>query len=139
MLSLKLKGVKSDIKYLSFGNSFGTNKRKVNEDLEDPEDPEDPENICSICHLSLSEEAILTTKCNHQFHTACLCRWFNSNKFTCPNCRARFNDSEINVMCRGIAKPPPQARRKINFDDYDDPERRRILGIPPATTLTWGD
>ena len=138
MLSIKLKSVKGDIKYLSFRHSFGTNKRKASGEFEDPEDPEDPENICSICHVSLSEEDVLRTKCNHQFHTVCLCKWL-VNKTTCPLCRTQFTSGEINEMCVSIPKPPPQARRKIDFGEFEDPERRRLSGRPPAVTLTWDD
>jgi len=129
IIIMLLRKIKSDIRYLS----FGTNKRKQQQEEEDQED-------CSICYLPLSENPPNTrTKCNHHFHTACLCRWFHSNKTSCPLCRAQFTTQEIDEICQEVPKPPSRARRKINFDDYENAQRRIELGIPPSRRLSWDD
>ena len=128
---MSVRKINSDIIYLRNlrTSSFG-GKRK------EPA-PEPEETICSICHEALLEE-IITIKCNHQFHKDCLCRWFNSNHRTCPLCRVEFGLVEISELC-GKDTAPPKIRRKINFDEYENQETRRLSGRPPPVTLTWDD
>jgi len=52
------------------------NIKRSNEELEDN---------CSIC-LNKENKEIMILKCNHNFHSECLQRWFVNNK-KCPICR----------------------------------------------------
>ena len=126
-----LRKVNADIYYLSTGYSFGgSTKRKESE--------QNDEN-CPICYEPLSENPpINTTSCGHTFHTLCLCNWLRSGNNTCPYCRNEFTEEQINEMCVAIPKPPPKAKRRLTYDDLENPQRRQELGIPPAVTLTWG-
>lgn len=42
---------------------------------------------CPICFESLkTRKKVMTTSCNHKFHTTCMKKWLGSND-TCPCCR----------------------------------------------------
>ncbi|KAL5977620.1 hypothetical protein ACLOJK_041518 [Asimina triloba] len=49
---------------------------------------DDHHHDCSIC----LEECSVAMKmpCSHAFHYACILKWFNSGKTTCPICRFQF-------------------------------------------------
>ncbi len=47
---------------------------------------------CVICYNE-NNSKFTTTKCNHNFHTACLERWL-SIKPTCPICRFEFENKD---------------------------------------------
>jgi hypothetical protein len=48
------------------------------------------EDNCSICLEPLKNTEVYKTKCSHIYHTHCMIKYVNSNKFQdvkCPNCR----------------------------------------------------
>jgi regulator of replication initiation timing len=55
--------------------------------------------MCSICQEDLIGTLnILTTKCNHKFHTDCYVKYINSScKNCCPICRKNIFDSTIEI------------------------------------------
>ena len=55
--------------------------------------------ICSICHEDLNGTLnILTTKCNHKFHTDCYMKYMNSSrKSCCPMCRQNVFEGIIEI------------------------------------------
>ena len=58
------------------------------EETKQDEDSEE-EDCCPICCCELEQEdplLIMTTPCNHQFHTECLRQWMEQ-KMECPTCR----------------------------------------------------
>jgi len=91
--------------------------------------------VCSICYEELDENTV-TTNCGHTFHTVCLCLWLRSSS-TCPMCRKIFTPPEIHNMCKDILKPPPQARRRLTYDQLESSQQREQLGIPPSRRITW--
>ena len=118
----KMRGIISDIKYLRL------NKRRTHFGNSEEE--------CTICYGVLSSEPAVTTPCNHTFHTRCLCSWLETNKQTCPYCRRVFQPEEISSMCPGIVKKP-RAKRKLSYNDFENPARRQQLGMAPPTTVSW--
>lgn len=55
--------------------------------------------MCSICQEDLiGTSNILTTKCNHKFHTDCYIKYINlSHKNCCPMCRQNIVDDTIQM------------------------------------------
>lgn len=117
-----MNSVNKDIKYLS-GCSFGQTKHKINENSED---------VCSICHEPMDEP--LVTPCNHNFHRTCLCQWL-TNKVTCPVCRRPFSYEEIVIMCPSVPRPVP--RKRLIYDQLENPAERERLEIRPAVRIEW--
>lgn len=58
--------------------------------------------MCSICQEDLTGTLnILTTKCNHKFHTDCYVKYINSSrKNCCPMCRQNIFDGVIETNNR---------------------------------------
>ena len=56
--------------------------------------------ICSICQDDISGISnILTTKCNHKFHTDCYMKYIkSSHKNCCPICRQNILDDSIQSL-----------------------------------------
>lgn len=51
--------------------------------------------ICCVCLSKLREdEDIRVLYCSHKFHKACVDRWFNTCKKTCPICRFSMIEEE---------------------------------------------
>ena len=50
------------------------------------------ENQCSICFNQMSQETLLTTRCNHTFHRQCLAIWERNNN-SCPLCRDNLHEN----------------------------------------------
>jgi len=121
-----MKSVLADIVYLK-NNKIKTRRFRFGNSQEEEE--------CNICYTPLSSEAAVTTPCNHIFHTRCLCSWLGNNKKSCPYCRREFNPEEIKFMCPEFVIKPP-AKRKLTFEDLENPATRRQLGIAPQTTVT---
>jgi len=56
------------------------------------------EDNCSICLDPLKNTEVYKTKCSHIFHTECIKKYVNSNKFqdvNCPNCREQLFTTQI--------------------------------------------
>jgi hypothetical protein len=55
--------------------------------------------MCSICQEDLiGTSNILTTKCNHKFHTDCYMKYINSShKNCCPMCRQNIVDNMTEI------------------------------------------
>lgn len=52
--------------------------------------------ICVICtELLVINSQITACNCGHIFHEECVFRWFKSGQHTCPQCRAKVNQSTI--------------------------------------------
>lgn len=50
---------------------------------------------CCICLLNLNEDVVIKLKfCNHEFHIACIAKWFFKN-VNCPYCRSNFALSDL--------------------------------------------
>jgi hypothetical protein len=52
---------------------------------------------CPICFEEIKVLESKKTKCNHEFHSACLTRWLSS-KNTCPMCRSVLESSDFKSM-----------------------------------------
>ena len=54
---------------------------------------------CSICRdpMTVSETGKVELSCSHEFHLACITRWFSTdgNTRTCPICRAAPKEKEL--------------------------------------------
>lgn len=53
------------------------------------EDEVSDNHTCSICLCDISEQKI-TLYCSHIYHYDCLATWFNKNRYSCPNCRHKY-------------------------------------------------
>jgi hypothetical protein len=64
---------------------------------------------CSICRdpMTVSETGKVELSCSHEFHLACITRWFSSggNTHTCPICRGVPKEKET-VYASGNAAVP---------------------------------
>ena len=69
-------------------------------------------NECSICLLSINNDNLCTTSCNHTFCYNCLKQWLDKKKKTCPNCR-----------------------KEIDYFKYNN-ETNRLIYIPDTTIST---
>jgi len=52
---------------------------------------------CFICNQDYSEKDISITKCNHKFHTSCLCNWLTIGK-KCPYCNEKLVERNIEAI-----------------------------------------
>jgi len=71
---------------------------------------------CVICQDNLgSGEPVVTTLCQHLFHSSCLTSWSNQQRgqrhITCPTCRARLSFAIPPPQRRSSSLPPAHARR----------------------------
>lgn len=55
-----------------------------------------PANNCAICQEEDSTAPTILTACEHEYHSACLARWFTDHN-TCPLCRAPL----VPCICNG--------------------------------------
>lgn len=64
---------------------------------------------CPICRdpMTVSETGKVELSCSHEFHLACITRWFSTggNTSTCPICRAAPKEKE-NVSSSSLAAAP---------------------------------
>lgn len=51
---------------------------------------------CAICLESIQNPC--NTNCNHKFHYTCLFKWIESNKTSCPLCRAKLEGPDISYI-----------------------------------------
>jgi len=76
------------------------------------------EELCSICRDPHNQNSIQTKDCKHKFHAQCLYRWLERGGNTCPNCRVRIKETDmepIQSTPKQKPKPKPNKRNKIKI------------------------
>ena len=55
--------------------------------------------ICSICQdIILPIELIYILSCGHYYHISCIKKWFDTDNYTCPECRYEVKNKFLNTV-----------------------------------------
>ena len=60
-------------------------------------------NECPICFNKIKNDNKYITECNHEYCKACLDKWFDKGKVSCPTCRKeikyiKYKNNEIRLI-----------------------------------------
>lgn len=69
------------------------------------------DNECPVCFEAVNSDKEFVLACKHKFHKECIKNWADTNKNTCPMCRAVIDNKTIRSITNARA---PRRRRAVN-------------------------